>query len=124
MIPIWKKGYSIMNNAQKISEFEKYAIIETGGKQYQALPGKTICIEKIEGNTGDKIQFNNVLFRKTGNAKFEFGKPFIKNASVTASIIKQDKASKVVIFKFQRRHKVRTKKGHRQPQTIIRIESI
>jgi|AMWB02.1.fsa_nt_gi large subunit ribosomal protein L21 len=124
MIPMWKKGYSIMNNAQKISEFEKYAIIETGGKQYQALPGKTICIEKIEGNAGDKIQFDNVLFRKTDDTKFEFGTPFIKNASVKASIIKQDKAPKLVIFKFQRRHKVRTKKGHRQPQTIIRIESI
>ncbi|MFH1254604.1 MAG: 50S ribosomal protein L21 [bacterium] len=113
-----------MNNAQKISEFEKYAIIETGGKQYQALPGKTICIEKIEGNAGDKIQFDNVLFRKTDDTKFEFGTPFIENASVKASIIKQDKAPKLIIFKFQRRHKVRTKKGHRQPQTIIRIESI
>lgn len=113
-----------MDKAQKITEFEKYAIIETGGKQYQALPGKTLSIEKLEGNTGDKIEFDKVLFRKTGDNKFEFGKPFIKNASVTASIIKQDKAPKVIAFKFQRRHKVRTKKGHRQPQTIIRIESI
>jgi large subunit ribosomal protein L21 len=121
---MWKKGYSIMDNAHKITEFEKYAIIETGGKQYQALPGKTICIEKIEGQTGDKVEFNNVLFRKTDDAKFEFGTPFIMKASVTASIVKQDKAPKVISFKFQRRHKVRTKKGHRQPQTIVRIESI
>lgn len=113
-----------MEKAQNIVEFEKYAIIETGGKQYQALPGKTLSIEKIEGQAGDKIEFDKVLFIKNGTDKFEFGKPFIKNASVKASIIKQDKAPKVIIFKFKRRHKVRTKKGHRQPQTIIRIEAI
>ena len=113
-----------MDKALKITEFEKYAIIETGGKQYQALPGKTVCIEKIEGQAGDKVEFDKVLFKKTGDNSFEFGKPFIKNASVKASIVKQDKAPKVISFKFQRRHKVRTKKGHRQPQTIIRIESI
>lgn len=113
-----------MNKAQNITEFEKYAIIETGGKQYQALPGKTICIEKLEGKTGDKVEFDKVLFKKTGDNAFVFGKPFISKATVKAVIVKHDKGPKVISFKFQRRHKVRTKKGHRQPQTIVRIESI
>jgi len=113
-----------MNKAQKIVEFEKYAIIETGGKQYQVLPGKTLSVEKIEGEVGDKVEFDKVLFKKKGDDKFEFGKPFISGATVKASIVRQIKSPKVIVFKFQRRHKVRTKKGHRQPQTILRVESI
>jgi len=101
-----------------------YSIFQTGGKQYQAVVGKTLSIEKIEGEAGSKIDFNEVLFRKTGEETFEFGKPFIKEASVVASVVKQMKEPKKVIFKFGRRKKLRTKKGHRQPATVIRIESI
>ena len=104
--------------------FEQYAIFQTGGKQYQAIPGKTVGIEKIEGNAGDKISFDEVLFKKTGEDKFDFGQPFVKGAKIKASIIKQTKDSKIIFFKFKRRTKYRTKKGHRQPQTVIRIESI
>lgn len=104
--------------------FEQYAIFQTGGKQYQAIPGKTVGIEKIEGNAGDKISFDEVLFRKNDENKFDFGQPFVKGAKIKASIIKQTKDSKIIVFKFKRRTKYRTKKGHRQPQTVIRIESI
>jgi len=112
-----------MKVAQKPS-FDQYAIIQIGGKQYQAIPGKTVAIEKCDGEAGSKLSFAEVLFRKTGDNKFEFGKPFIKGATVTASIVKQDKDPKVIVFKFQRRKKVRTKTGHRQPITVIRIEKI
>ena len=54
--------------------FEKYAIFQTGGKQYQAIPGKTVAIEKLEGNAGDAVDFTEVLFRKDGDEKFEFGR--------------------------------------------------
>jgi large subunit ribosomal protein L21 len=104
--------------------FEQYALFQTGGKQYQAIPGKTLAIEKIEGETGKKITFDEVLFRKTTDKKFEFGQPHVKGAKITASIIKQTKGPKIVVFKFKRRNKYRTKTGHRQLQTIIRIESI
>lgn len=106
-----------------IQTFDKYAIIQTGGKQYQALEGKTIAIEKIEGEAGDKIEFNEVLLRKTAPGAIEIGQPYL-GTSVKASIIKQIKGPKVVVFKFKRRHKSRVKKGHRQPYTVIRIESI
>lgn len=104
--------------------FDKYAIIETGGKQYQAIPGKTLEIEKIEGDAGQTVGFDKVLFKKTGEDKFEFGTPFIKNAQVKAQIVKQIKGPKIVVFKFKRRNKYRTKKGHRQQFTIVRFDSI
>lgn len=103
--------------------FDKYAIFKTGGKQYQAIEGKTVAIEKIEGEAGTKLQFDEVLFRKTGDNNFEVGTPFLK-APVKASIVKQMKGPKVIAFRFKRRHKVRVKRGHRQLMTIIRIEAI
>lgn len=106
------------------SLFEKYAIIQTGGKQYQAIPGRTIAVEKLEGNTGDAIEIKEVVFRKQSENSFEFGQPFVSGASVKASIVKQTKGPKVIIFKFQRRKKRRTKTGHRQQMTVLRIESI
>ena len=112
-----------MDSLTKLS-FEKYAIFQTGGKQYQAIPGKTIAVEKLEGNAGDNVSFSTVLFRKIGEAKFEIGQPFVKDASIKASIIKQSRDHKVTVFKFQRRKKVRVKKGHRQSITVLRIESI
>lgn len=107
----------------EIPTFDKYAIIKTGGKQYQAIEGKTVAIEKIEGNAGDAVTFSEVLFRKKGADSFEFGTPFL-SAPVTASIVKQTKGPKVIAFRFKRRHKVRVKRGHRQPMTIVRIEKI
>ena len=112
-----------MDSATKLS-FDKYAIFQTGGKQYQAIPGKTVAVEKLEGVAGDSISFPTVLFRKSGDETFEFGQPFVKDAAVKASIIKQAKDQKITVFKFQRRKKVRVKKGHRQPITVLRIESI
>lgn len=118
-----------MKNAQNlgqqpIASFEQYAIFQTGGKQYQAIPGKTVAVEKLEGEAGAELFFDEVVFKKAGAEKFEFGQPFVKGAQIKASIVKQAKEAKVIVFKFQRRKKVRTKNGHRQPITIIRIESI
>lgn len=103
--------------------FDKYAIFQTGGKQYQAIEGKTVAIEKIEGEAGTPLEFNEVLFRKTGDNVYEIGKPYL-TAGIKASIVKQMKGPKVIAFRFKRRHKVRVKRGHRQPITVIRIEAI
>jgi large subunit ribosomal protein L21 len=107
----------------KFDTFDKYAIFKTGGKQYQAIEGKTVAIEKIEGEAGAPLEFKEVLLRKTGDGKIEIGMPFLKS-SVKASIVKQMKEPKVISFTFKRRKKVRVKKGHRQPKTVIRIEAI
>jgi large subunit ribosomal protein L21 len=102
---------------------EQYAIFQTGGKQYQAIVGKTVAIEKLEGEPGAQVLFDQVLFRKEASGKFEVGKPFLQEP-IKAIIVRQDKAPKVIAFRFKRRHKVRVKRGHRQPLTVVRIESI
>lgn len=113
-----------MAQAKKtIPVFERYAIFQTGGKQYQAIEGKTIAIEKLEGNQGDSVEFNEVLLRKTGDDAIEVGKPFI-GSTIKASIVKQMRGPKIIVFKFKRRKKSRVKKGHRQSITVIRVESI
>jgi len=104
--------------------FEKYAIFQTGGKQYQAIPGKTIAVEKLEGEPGTTLTFKDVLFVKSGEDKFEVGQPFIKDANLKAVIVKHTKGPKIVVFRHKRRKKHRVKKGHRQPATVLRIESI
>jgi len=102
---------------------EKYAIIQTGGKQYQAVAGKTLAVEKIEGEPGAAVTFDKVLFRKQAEGSYEVGTPHLEGA-VKASIVKQMRGPKVVVFKFKRRKKVRVKKGHRQSMTVVRIEAI
>ena len=108
--------------AQKTESLENYAIFQTGGKQYQAVEGKTIAIEKIEGNAGDAVEFNEVLLRKTSEG-VEIGRPHLEGVAIKASIVKQMRGPKLIVFKFKRRKKVRVKKGHRQPITVVRIES-
>lgn len=103
--------------------FERYAIFQTGGKQYQAIEGRTVAIEKLDAEPGATITFDTVLFRKTADKKFEFGQPYLKTP-IKASILKHDQGPKVVAFRFKRRKKTRVKQGHRQPLTVIRIESI
>lgn len=117
------KGRITMERTSKVV-FEKYAIIQTGGKQYQAIPGKTVAVEKLAGEAGDAVAFSQVLFKKTGENSYSFGKPFIDGATVKASIVKQMRGPKIIVFKFKRRKKYRLKKGHRQAITVVRIESI
>ena len=107
---------------ERQDSFSKYAIFQIGSKQYQGIEGKTIAIEKIEGEVGDTVEFTEVLLKKD-NDNVEIGAPFVKS-TVKASIIKHDKGPKITVFTFKRRKKCRVKKGHRQPHTVIRVESI
>lgn len=107
----------------EMKTYEKYAIFITGGKQYQAVEGKTVAIEKIDGDPGTPLEFNEVLFRKSAEGTFEVGQPFLSGV-VKASIVKQMKGPKLIVFRFKRRKKVRVKRGHRQPITVIRVESL
>lgn len=107
----------------EVAQFERYAIFQNGGKQYQALEGKTVQLEKIDGKEGDKVEFKDVLFRKLDNDNIEIGQPNL-TGSVKASIVKHLRGPKLIVFKFKRRQKSRVKKGHRQHHTVVRIESI
>ena len=106
-----------------VAEFDKYAIFGNGGKQYQAIEGKTVSLEKIEGEAGDKVEFTDVLFRKLADDKMEIGQPILEGP-IKATIVKHMRDPKVIVFRFKRRKKSRVKKGHRQHKTVVRIDKI
>ncbi len=101
------------------------AVIKTGGKQYLISPGQKIKIEKLDKEENSEIIFDEVLLLEK-DEKIEIGTPTIKGAKVIGKILKQDKAKKVIIFKYKAKKRYKVKKGHRQPFTeveILRIES-
>jgi large subunit ribosomal protein L21 len=100
-----------------------YAIIRTGGKQYQVAQGDHLRVEKIEGNIGDTVEINDVLLVVDGET-VSVGTPQLENVIVKAKIAEQGKAKKIDIFKKKRRKGYRLKKGHRQQYTALTIEEI
>ncbi len=100
-----------------------YAIVKTGGKQYQVASGDRLRVEKLEGNVGDTVELTDVLMVVDGD-KTEIGRPVVENAKVVATIAEQGKAKKVIIFKKKRRKGYRLRKGHRQFYTAIQIQEI
>ncbi len=100
-----------------------YAVVHTGGKQYKVEKGETLRIEKIAGEVGSAVTFDKVLMVADGE-DIKVGQPVLENARVSASIIEQDKAKKVLVFKYKRRKRYRRTQGHRQPYTAIRIDGI
>lgn len=100
-----------------------YAIIETGGKQYRVAEGDVVRVEKLAVGEGEQVKFEKVLaISKEGS--LSLGKPFLANAQVVASVVKQDKAKKILVFKYKRKINYRKRYGHRQPFTAVKIESI
>ncbi len=100
-----------------------YAIIRTGGKQYQVSTGSLVRVEKIAGNIGDTVELKDVLAVFSGESA-KIGQPTVEGAVVTARIVEQDKAKKVLVFKKKRRKGYRVKRGHRQMFTALEISSI
>jgi len=100
-----------------------YAIVRTGGKQYQVAQGDQLRVEKINGNVGDTIELNDVLM-VVGEEKTDIGTPLLENTTIKAKIVEQGKAKKVIVFKKKRRKGYRLKQGHRQPYTALAIEEI
>ena len=100
-----------------------YAVIATGGKQYRVKEGDVLRIEKMPGNLGESLAFDNILLLSDGN-ELTIGDPTVPNASVNARIVEQGKGKKVLVFKYKRRKRSRRKQGHRQPFTAVQIDSI
>ncbi len=101
-----------------------YAIIRTGGKQYQVSPGDYLEIERLPGEIGEEITFNEVLLVKDDEDELHIGTPLVNDASVTAEILAHDRSKKVIVFKLKRRKGYRRKQGHRQEFVRIRIKEI
>ena len=100
-----------------------YAIIETGGKQYKVQKNDILAVEKLSARGGEKVQFNTVLL--TGGKEVRVGDPLVKGAGVQATVIDQIKDKKVISFvKRRRKSSSKSKKGHRQQITLIKITEI
>ena len=99
------------------------AIIVTGGKQYNVSEGDTLFIEKLDVNAGDSVVFDQVLAIVDGE-NTKFGAPVVEGASVDASVVKNGKGKKVVIFKYKPKKGYRLRQGHRQPYTKVEIKKI
>lgn len=96
-----------------------YAVIKTGGKQYKVASGDVVKLEKIAGEEGKEVIFNEVLALDD-----TIGMPLVSGASVKATIVKQARDAKVIVFKKKRRQNYRRKNGHRQSITIVKITDI
>ncbi|MCL2367479.1 MAG: 50S ribosomal protein L21 [Oscillospiraceae bacterium] len=100
-----------------------HAVIETGGKQYRVTEGDTLFIEKLEAEAGDSVTFDRVLAVINGEAT-QFGSPTVAGATVTAEVLKNGKAKKVIVYKMKPKKNYRRKQGHRQPYTQVKINQI
>lgn len=99
-----------------------YAIIETGGKQIKVEAGQEIYVEKLNGEAGETITFDKVLFVGGDDAKV--GVPFVEGATVTAKVEKHGKQKKITVFKYKAKKNYRKKQGHRQPYTKLTVDAI
>jgi len=100
-----------------------YAIVDSCGRQYKVAEGDLVFVQKLEANEGEKVTFDNVLFVADGD-KITVGNPTVKNAKVEATVVKQGKEKKIIVFKYKAKKNERKKQGHRQPYTQVKIEKI
>ena len=100
-----------------------YAVLKSGGKQYRVSAGDVILVEKIIGDSGSKVTFEDIIMMGEGS-KIHMEKNELKAASVTGEVIEQTRGPKLLVFKKKRRHNYRRKKGHKQDLTAVKIQSI
>ena len=101
-----------------------YAVIRTGGKQYRVAKDDIIAIEKLDGKAGDKVKFDEVLLLGEAGKEPKIGAPLVSGATVTAEVLDQARADKITVIKFRRRKNYHRTKGHRQPETVLKITNI
>jgi large subunit ribosomal protein L21 len=100
-----------------------FAVIRTGGKQYKIAKDEVISVERLAAEPGTTIEFSEVLMIGDGS-EVAAGTPLVDGAAVSATVVEQTRAPKIIVFKKKRRHNYRRKKGHRQQQTVLRITDI
>ena len=102
----------------------KYAIVVSGGKQYKAVPGEIIQVDKLPQEVNDKVTLNEVLFIADGKKKVTIGTPTIKGAKVETTVTGQIKGPKIRVFKYKPRVRYRKRQGHRQQYTLLEVNKI
>ena len=100
-----------------------YAIVASGGKQYKIHEGEFLRVEKIPGEAGDVVSFDKVLMFSDGK-NVNIGRPLLDNVVVKGHIVQQEKAKKIIVFKYKKRKRYRRKQGHRQQLTAVMIDNI
>jgi large subunit ribosomal protein L21 len=100
-----------------------YAIIRTGGRQYRAEVGNVIDVDRLPNEINETIEFDDVLLVGDGDNTL-IGQPVVEGAKVTATVVDQLRAKKVIVFKYRQRTNYRRKRGHRQYYTRLRIDDI
>ena len=119
----WGKGRAVT----LLKEFRgipmTYAVIRTGGKQYRVTPDAVLTVERLDAEPGATVTLHDVLAIAT-EAGLAIGAPTVPGASVTATVVEQNRGDRILICKKRRRQNSRRKNGHRQHQTVLRIASI
>ncbi|PWI58819.1 50S ribosomal protein L21 [Sulfoacidibacillus thermotolerans] len=100
-----------------------YAIVETGGKQYKVSEGMVLYVEKLDHAVGDTVTLDKVFLLET-EGQVKIGTPYIAGASVTATVLEQGKAKKIIVYKYKSKKNYRRKQGHRQPYTKVQVNAI
>lgn len=100
-----------------------YAVIETGGKQYQVREGDVVFVEKLDVNADEAVTFDKVI-AVNSDSGITVGAPYVEGAKVEAKVLKNGKAKKITVFTYKPKKGSSRKMGHRQPYTQVRIESI
>jgi large subunit ribosomal protein L21 len=101
----------------------KYAIVEDGGKQYKAVIGEAIDVDKYPLDVGEEIDMDRILLISDGE-NIKVGTPFIQGAKIQAKVVAQVKGPKVIVFRYKAKERIRSKTGHRQKYTRVRIDAI
>ena len=101
-----------------------YAVIKTGGKQYRVQPGDLLVVEKLDGDVGSELSFDQVLMVAGDAGEVTLGAPTVEGALVHATLIETRKGEKVKIFKKIRRQGYRRTRGHRQTETVLRVTGL
>lgn len=100
-----------------------FAVIRVGGKQHKVMEGEIVQLERLQGAIGERVELHDVLMVQRGD-DLRIGSPTVNDATVVGEIVQQDKARKIIVFKYKRRKGYRKKQGHRQHFTAVRIVSI
>lgn len=102
----------------------QHAIIVTGGKQYRVAEGDLLFIEKLPNEAGDSVVFDQVLAVLDDEKEAVIGAPTVAGATVSAKVVKNGKAKKIIVFKYKAKKNYRRRQGHRQPYTQVQIDAI
>jgi large subunit ribosomal protein L21 len=101
-----------------------YAIIETGGKQYKVSEGDVIKTDLLESEVGADVTFDRVVLASTGGDSVTVGSPLVNGATVTGTVLRQDREKKILVFRYKPKKRVRKLNGHRQPFAEVKITKI